>query len=125
MRIDRQSVLAPLIGDDKTEGTLEFELKEGDLTLSRLTETDEGKFKLLIEHGKIVSAPESVRGSYGFVQVPNIFKLYNTLLDHQFIHHGVATYGSQGAILKEACRYLDIEPVIPNIEFDPHDKVLF
>jgi len=125
VRIDRQSVLAPIYGDDNTGGTLEFELQEGAVTLSRLTETDYGTFKLLIEHGNIIDAPESARGSYGFIQVPDIFRLYNALLDHQFIHHGVATYGNHGLILKESCRYLNIEPVIPNIKMDSYEKSLF
>ena len=113
---------APAFGQENAEGTIEFRLKTGPVTITRLNESLDGEFMLLIEEGEIIDAPGSARGSYGFIQVPDLNRVYNALLDYGFIHHGAASYGKVGKILYEACRYLDIAPVVPNLILDPYQK---
>jgi L-fucose isomerase-like protein len=121
-RVMEHSVIADTLGPGQALGTVEFRLKNGPVTLARLNETLESEFMLLIDEGEIIDAPGTARGSYGFVQVPDLNRLYNALLDYGFIHHGVATYGRVGQVLYEACRYLGIVPVLPNLELDPYQK---
>jgi L-fucose isomerase-like protein len=121
-KVMEQSVIAASVGEGNAEGTIEFRLKNGPVTLARLNETLESEFMLLIEEGEIIEAPGEARGSYGFVQVPDLNRVYNALLDYGFIHHGCATYGRVGKVLYEACRYLGILPVLPNLELDADHK---
>lgn len=105
------SILGPSLGIDRSMGTAEFQLAPGTVTLSRLQEQD-GKFKMLIAEGKIVASQQQLRGSWSWVEVPQLNKLYTTLVKEGFTHHASLIHGNCSSALVNACELLGIQAVI-------------
>jgi L-fucose isomerase-like protein len=104
------SILGPSLGIDRSMGTGEFQIAPGTVTLSRLQEHD-GHFKLLVTRGKIVASQEKLRGSWSWVEVPDLDKLYATLVEEGFTHHASLIHGDYSRGLVNACKLLGIEVV--------------
>ena len=90
--IKYHSILGESLGIDRSMGTGEFQVKPGMVTLCRLIER-EGQFKMLISKGEIVPSKQNLRGSWSWVQVPDLDKLYNTLVMEGFTHHASLIHG--------------------------------
>ncbi|MBN2240159.1 MAG: hypothetical protein JW712_10330 [Dehalococcoidales bacterium] len=105
------SILGESLGIDNSRGTLEFQLKEGIVTLCRLQE-HEGDFKMLITNGEAIHADQNLRGSWSWIKVDDLEELYNTLVYEGFVHHASLIHGDCSDAIIEACNYLDIEPVV-------------
>jgi L-fucose isomerase-like protein len=111
IKIGCHPILSLQLGNDNCMGTAEFQLKPGVVTLCRLTERD-GKFKMLITNGKIVPSNQKLRGSWSWVQVPDLKKLYGTLVTQGFTHHASMVHGDYSQPIKQACDFMGIETVI-------------
>jgi L-fucose isomerase-like protein len=105
------SILGPSLGIDRSTGTGEFQLAPGAVTLSRLQEHD-GKFKLLVAKGEITSSHQKLRGSWSWVEVSDLDKLYVTLVKEGFTHHASLIHGDYSHTLVNACELLGIEAVV-------------
>lgn len=105
------SILGPSLGIDRSTGTGEFQLAPGAVTLSRLQEQD-GKFKMLVAEGEIVTSQQKLRGSWSWVEVPDLDKLYATLIKEGFVHHASLIHGDCSHALVSACELLGIETVV-------------
>jgi L-fucose isomerase-like protein len=105
------SILGPSLGIDRSMGTAEFQLAPGAITLSRLQEHD-GKFKMLVAEGEIVASQQKLRGSWSWVEVPDLDKLYATLVKEGFTHHASLIHGDCSRALANACELLGIEAVV-------------
>lgn len=106
-----QSVLWKTLGVENSMGTAEFQVKPGVVTLNRFQEHD-GVFKLLIARGTINSTRDKLRGTWSWVEVPNLDKLYATLVNEGFTHHGSLIHGDYVKPMADACKFLGIEPVV-------------
>jgi L-fucose isomerase-like protein len=105
------SILGPSLGIDRSMGTAEFQLAPGAVTLSRLQEHD-GKFKMLVAEGKIFASQQKLRGSWSWVEVPDLDKLYATLVKEGFTHHASLIHGDCSRALVNACELLGVEAVV-------------
>jgi L-fucose isomerase-like protein len=105
------SILGETLGIDHSVGTAEFQLKPGTVTLCRLQE-HVGKFKMLIAKGKAVESPQELRGSWSWVEVPDLDKLYTTLVSEGFTHHASLIHGDCSRAVRDACEYLGIETIV-------------
>jgi L-fucose isomerase-like protein len=106
-----QSVLGKTLGIERSQGTGEFQLKSGDVTLCRLQEHD-GQFKMLVAKGKSIPSTQKLRGSWSWVEVPDLDNLYNTLVKEGFTHHASLIHGDFSRPITDACEYLGITPVV-------------
>ncbi|MEM2940582.1 MAG: hypothetical protein QW304_03405 [Thermoproteota archaeon] len=88
-----------------------FQLKPGVVTINRLIEY-EGKFKMLITTGKILESSQNLQGTWAWVEVSDLKKLYETLLNNGFIHHASMIHGDYTIPIQDACKILGIETVI-------------
>jgi len=93
------------------DGYLSFQLKPGPVTFCRPAERD-GHWKMLIARGRIVPSENDLGGTWSWVEVPDHDRLYRTLIEEGFIHHASMIHGDQVAALEQACRLLEIEPVL-------------
>jgi len=109
--IKSHSIFGEVLGLDRSAGTAEFQLKPGDLTLCRLVEYD-GKFKMFITKGESRKTEQNLRGSWSWVKVPNLDKLYRTLVEEGFVHHASLIHGDHSQAIKDACSFLGIDTVI-------------
>jgi len=104
------SILYRRIGKDKSQGTGEFRLKPGPVTINRLVEYD-GEFKMLTVKGEIVEEDLYTRGSYSWVRIKGLDEVYKTLVNEGFIHHASMVHGDISEEIESACRYLGIKVV--------------
>ncbi|MBN1401953.1 MAG: hypothetical protein JXA74_14020 [Anaerolineae bacterium] len=101
----------PIPDADPSAGLYQFQLKPGPVTFCRLAEYDNA-WKMLIAKGEIIPSDETLAGTWSWVQVKDHAQLYRTLVEEGFIHHASMIHGDQVAVLLQACRYLDIKPVV-------------
>jgi L-fucose isomerase-like protein len=105
------SILGESLGIERSMGTGEFQVKSGVVTMSRLIER-EGEFKMLISKGQIVPSKQDLRGSWSWVKVPDLDKLYNTLILEGFTHHASIIHGDYGSAIGNACKLMGVETCI-------------
>jgi len=110
IRLKPHSIQERVFGREKTMGTAEFQLKSGEITINRLVEYD-GKFKMLITKGRIIPSKDNLRGSWSWVEVPNLDNLYRTLVEEGFIHHASIIHGDISGIVSEFCKFMNIQTV--------------
>jgi L-fucose isomerase-like protein len=103
----------PAEEQDPAAGLFQFQIKPGKVTFCRLAEYD-GQWKMLIATGEIVPSDEELAGTWSWVEVPDHARLYRTLVEEGFIHHASMIHGDQTKALVEACKFLDITPVVVN-----------
>ncbi len=96
---------------DMTAGLFQFQVRPGPVTFCRLAEYD-GDWKMLIARGEIVPSEETLAGTWSWVAVNDHDRLYRTLVTEGFIHHASMIHGDQTKALLEACKFLDIRPVV-------------
>jgi len=101
----------PIEETDRSAGLAQFQLKPGKVTFCRLAEYDD-EWKMLIATGEIIPSDEELAGTWAWVEVNDHEKLYRTLVEEGFIHHASMVYGDQTKALLEACKFLDIKPVV-------------
>ncbi|MEM3470548.1 MAG: L-fucose/L-arabinose isomerase family protein [Thermoproteota archaeon] len=106
------SILYRAVGEDRSQGTGEFRLKPGAVTINRLVEYD-GEFKMLIVGGEIVEEGPYTRGSYSWVRIKNLDEVYRMLVNEGFIHHASMVHGDISREIESACRFLGIKVVKP------------
>ncbi|MFQ6066774.1 MAG: L-fucose/L-arabinose isomerase family protein [bacterium] len=105
------SILGDMLGPEKCEGTAEFQLREGKVTLNRIVEYD-GEFKMLITKGEIIPNKDKLRGSWSWVKVSDLENLYRTLVEEGFLHHASMIHGDISNSLVEFCRFTGMEAII-------------
>ena len=105
------SILYRDVGVESSYGTAEFRLKPGPVTICRLTE-HKGEFKMLIARGEALDEEAEFRGSWVWVKVADLDKLYRTLVEEGFVHHASLIHGDYVEPIAEACKMLNIKTVI-------------
>jgi L-fucose isomerase-like protein len=103
----------PVKEGDRMAGLYQFQLKPGKVTFCRLAEYDD-EWKMLIATGEIIPSDEELSGTWAWVEVKDHAKLYRTLVEEGFIHHASLIHGDQTKALLEACKFLDINPIVVN-----------
>jgi len=92
--------------------TVEFPLKPGVVTLSRL-DTLNSTYRMFIAKGKALKTPMLIRGNLSNVKFEsNIKEILGTLISKGFPHHYAMVYKDIKDELIEMCQLLHIEPVI-------------
>jgi L-fucose isomerase-like protein len=109
-RKDMTGALPYAPGDDMA-GLYQFQIKPGKVTFCRLAEYD-NRWKMLITSGEIIPSDEVLAGTWAWVEVKDHARLYRTLVEEGFIHHASMIHGDQTRALVEACKFLDIQPVV-------------
>ena len=99
------------VGRDNAYGTVDVRLKPGVVTICRLVEYD-GEFKMLITRGRILDEGGDFRGSWSWVEVEDLDKLYRTLVKEGFVHHASMIHGDYVEAIKQACKILGIKTVV-------------
>jgi len=105
------SILYRDVGVDKSYGTAEFRLKPGPVTICRLNEY-RGEFKMFITRGEALEEEAEFRGSWVWVRLSDLDKVYRTLIREGFVHHASLIHGDYVEPIAEACELLGIRPVI-------------
>jgi len=109
--VKKNNVSSVAYGKENTEGTVEFQLKSGKVSLNRLVEYN-GKFKMLITNGTVENKSMKLRGSWSWVRVNDLQKLYKKLVVEGFVHHVSMVYKNYSEPMIDFCERLKIEKII-------------
>lgn len=105
------SVMYREVGAERSYGTVDGRMKPGTVTISRLVEYN-GEFKLFLTKGRIVEEPGEFRGSWAWVEVPDLDRVYRTLIEEGFVHHASMIHGDLSEPLAAAAKLLGIKVVM-------------
>lgn len=88
------------------DGQVHFEMKQGDLTVCRFDDAEDGYY-LFVGEAKTTTGPETT-GTYVWMETENWKAWEERLMYGPYIHHLGGVYGKYGAVLKEVSRYLQL-----------------
>jgi L-fucose isomerase-like protein len=108
--IREQAIMSTVVGPERAQGAIEFQLKPGVVTICRLVEYD-GEFKMLITNGEIIPTEDKLRGSWAWVKVPNLARLYRLLAEEGFIHHASMIHSDIADAVEAFCKFAGIAVV--------------
>ena len=100
---------------DITRGTLEGNIKPGDITFFRLQSTADTMLKAYIAQGEVLNADCESFGSIGIFAIDEMERFYrHVLIAKRFPHHGAVAFGHHGKALFEVFKYLGIGDISYN-----------
>ncbi len=100
---------------DITRGTIEGDIKPGDITFFRLQGTAGCELKSYVAQGEILPVATRSFGGIGVFAIPEMGRFYrHVLIAKNYPHHGGVAFGKVGKVLFAAMKLLGIEDVAFN-----------
>ncbi len=113
--IMKRALEADLPEPDITRGTMEGDIKAGDITFFRLQSTASSQLRAYVAQGEVLDVPTQSFGSIGIFAIPEMDRFYrHVLIEKQYPHHGAVAFGHYGRSLFEIFKYLGITDVAYN-----------
>ncbi|MCE5255710.1 MAG: hypothetical protein LLF89_02560 [Spirochaetaceae bacterium] len=106
-------ILPPWILRDLPATSLQFAMKEGDLTVCRF-DGNRGEYVLGTGQGRVIPGPKT-REVYAWYEVNDWPRWEKRIIKGPYIHHCSAIYGKHAAVLEEACH------LIPDLKIERFD----
>ena len=95
-----------------TRGTMEGDLREGDVTLFRLHSTADGRLISYVAQGEVLPARTHSFGSIGVIAIPEMERFYrHVLVENGFPHHGGVAMSHVGKTLFSALKLMGVEQI--------------
>jgi L-fucose isomerase-like protein len=100
---------------DITRGTMEGNIKAGDITFFRLQSTADTQLKAYVAQGAVLDVDCESFGSIGAFCIPEMDRFYrHVLIAKRYPHHGAVAFGHWGRALFEVFKYLGIQDIAYN-----------
>ena len=107
-----QKIMARSLPVEVTNGTLEGDIKPGEITFYRLQSTADNHLYAYVAEGEVLNVPTHSFGSIGVFAIKEMGRFYrHVLIENGFPHHGAVAFGHYGKTLFEVFKYLDAEKV--------------
>lgn len=107
--------LEPDSEPDITRGTIEGDIKPGDITFFRLQGTASCELKSYVAQGEILPVATRSFGGIGIFAIPEMGRFYrHVLIAKNYPHHGAVAFGKAGKALFTAMKLLGVEDVAFN-----------
>ena len=107
-----QKIMARSLPVEVTSGTLEGDIKAGDVTLYRLQSTADNHLYAYVAEGEVLPVKTQSFGSIGVFAVKEMGRFYrHVLIENGFPHHGAVAFGHFGKELFEVFKYLGVEKI--------------
>ena len=104
-----QMIMARSLPVEVTNGTLEGDIKPGDITFYRLQSTADNKLRAYIAHGEVLPVATRSFGAIGVFAIPEMGRFYrHVLIEGGFPHHGAVAFGHHGKALFEVFKYIGV-----------------
>ena len=97
-----QKIIADTVGPENTWGVCEFIVKEGPITIARVTQDTKAGFKALVVPAVMEENRARTFGAYGWARIKNLTAFYRDVLCRHFPHHTAFTEGDVGDAIWEA-----------------------
>lgn len=100
---------------DITRGTMEGNIKAGELTFFRLQSSADTTLKAYVAEGEVLDVNCESFGSIGVFKISEMDRFYrHVLIEKQYPHHGAVAFGHYGKALFSVFRYLGIADISYN-----------
>ena len=107
-----QKIMARSLPIEVTNGTLEGDIKPGDITFFRLQSTADNHLLAYVAEGEVLPVETHSFGSIGVFGIKEMGRFYRYyLIENGFPHHGAVAFGHFGKALYEVFRYLGAEKI--------------
>ena len=104
-----QKIMARTLPEEVTQGTLEGDIKPGDITFYRLQSTADNKLRAYVAQGEVLPVATRSFGSIGVFAIPEMGRFYrHVLIEKGFPHHGAVACGHYGKALFEVFKYIGV-----------------
>ena len=114
-RIMKRDLEPDLAEPDITRGTMEGDLKAGDITFFRLQSAADTSLHAYIAQGSVLDVPTNSFGSIGVFAIPEMDRFYrHVLLQKRYPHHGAVAFGHYGRAIFEVFKYLGVVDISYN-----------
>ena len=105
-----QMIMARALPIEVTQGTLEGDIKPGDITFYRLQSTADNKLRAYIAEGEVLPVATRSFGSIGVLAIPEMGRFYRHVLSEtNYPHHGAVAFGKYGKALFEVFKYIGVD----------------
>jgi len=114
--IQYQLIMHRLLEGDKepdiTRGTLEGQIKPGEITIFRLQSTADTQLRAYVAEGEVLDIDPKSFGSIGVFAVPEMARFYrHVLIAKQFPHHTAVAFKHAGKVIYNVLKMLGIEDI--------------
>ncbi len=107
---------------DITRGTLEGQIKPGEITFFRLQGTADCLLKSYVAEGNVLDIDPQSFGGIGIFAIPGFARFYRyVLIEKRFPHHGAVAFKHAGKTLYDAIKLLGID----DIQYPRQDTILY
>ena len=104
-----QLIMARSLPEEVTQGTLEGDIKPGDITFFRLQSTADCRLRAYIAQGEVLPVATRSFGAIGIFAIPEMGRFYrHVLIEKNFPHHGAVAFGNFGNALFEVFKYVGV-----------------
>ena len=108
-------LLEPGKEPDITRGTLEGDIKPGEITFFRVQGTAEGCLKAYIANGEVLPVATQSFGGIGIFAIKEMGRFYrHVLIGDRYPHHGAVAFGHHGKAIFEVLKYLGVPKISYN-----------
>ena len=105
-----QKIMARSLPVEVTNGTLEGDIKPGDITFFRLQSTADTKLRAYIANGEVLPVATRSFGSIGVFAISEMGRFYrHVLIEKNFPHHGAVAFGHHAKALFEVFKYIGVD----------------
>ena len=119
-----QLIMARSLPEEVTQGTLEGDIKPGDITFFRLQSTADCQLRAYIAQGEVLPVATRSFGSIGIFAIPEMGRFYrHVLIEKNFPHHGAVAFGHFGKALYEVFKYAGVP--VEDINFNQPKGMLY
>ncbi len=106
-----QRIMANTHPKEWCDGTIEGDIKPGDITFYRLQATADGGLRAYAAEGEVLPVATRSFGSIGVFAIPQFGRFYRYwLIEKHFPHHGAVMFGRYGKVLYDALKFIGVEP---------------
>ncbi|HWQ58325.1 MAG TPA: fucose isomerase [Clostridia bacterium] len=114
-RIMKRLLEPELAEPNITRGTIEGDIRPGDITLFRLQGGADGKLRAYVAQGATLDTPSESFGGIGVFRIPEMGRFYrHVLIEKAFPHHAAVAFGRYGKELFDVFRYLGVGDISYN-----------
>jgi len=99
-----------------TRGTLEGQIRPGDVTIFRLQSTADTELRSYVAEGEVLNIDPRSFGGIGVIAIKEMARFYrHVLIEKRFPHHTALAFNLSGKALYEAVRMLGVQDISYNL----------
>ena len=104
-----QKIMARNLPIEVTNGTLEGDIKPGQITFFRLQSTADNILRAYVAEGEVLDVRTKSFGAIGVFAIPEMGRFYrHVLIEKNYPHHGAVAFGHYGKSLFEVFKYIGV-----------------